>query len=321
MLNDTSGIDKLIHLQGIRRDILQTCIILNNRCDDYVARSFGYWSGLPQEERKATRARAAAMRVAVEKGGRGHIVLEDLLTNAPSAQLKHIVSNLAARRSYDKIKGDTEKDMSEAAGWLPASQWVKSVKGFGLLGLAKIIGETGDLSRRSTIEGRGYATKEKVWKRLGLAVINGERQQRKKGPEALLHRFKPERRAEVWIVGGSLLKAQWRNGKKEGVPPYALGPYGVVYGQRKAYTTALNQNGHYAERAAQIVASMRQKGKEPPKENVEGRFTAKHLDRDARRIMTKFLIENLWRVWNGKQPLEPHEIGLPRADLDGGMEA
>lgn len=81
---------------------------------------------------------------------------------------------------------------------LPVYPWVESVRGFGALGLAQIVGETGDLSN--------YDTPAKVWKRMGLAVINGGRQRRVTGDEAFEHGYNPARRSVMWVIGDSLLK-------------------------------------------------------------------------------------------------------------------
>ena len=62
---------------------------------------------------------------------------------------------------------------------------------------------------------------------------------------------------------------------KRSTPARAVGPYGEVYARRKERTAWSN-----------FIA------------------TPKHRDNDARRIMTKAVIEDLWRVWNGKLPRE-----------------
>jgi hypothetical protein len=165
---------------------------------------------------------------------------------------------------WDAHRNQTEKAMRKLARSLHVWPWVESVAGFGDLGLAIVIGETGDLSN--------YATKERVWKRLGLAVIDGERQQRKSSVEAAAaHGYNPKRRAEVWTVADSLFKHQWR-GAKDDLEPRPIGPYGAVYERRKLHTETRE-------------------------------WTPKHRDNDARRVMTKALMENLWRVWRGRPAL------------------
>ncbi len=98
-----------------------------------------------------------------------------------------------------------------------------------------------------------------------------------------------------------------KTGKPVAVPAHPLGPYGKVYGRRKEHTASINDVGGYAERAQAIVERMRREGKAPQAENVAGRLTRKHLDNDARRVMTKALVEAVWRVWNGKAALAGKE--------------
>ena len=258
---------QLQELQSRRRFCIKSQSRNDRSCEAFIARYLGYRPDLPEPERKAIWKEAAAMRRMVEKGGEGRHELVDQWTSALSACSPIILNSAVARAAWDKLRHDTERKMRDLAKTLPAWSWVKDVPGFGALGLGIIMGETGDLAN--------YATKEKVWKRLGLAVIDGERQQRKRDKDAAAaHGYSPSRRAEVWTVADSLFKHQWR-GEKNSVPAYAIAPYGEVYARRKAHTAWSNT----------IV-------------------TPKHRDNDARRIMTKAVVEDLWRVWHGKPPRE-----------------
>lgn len=140
-----------------------------------------------------------------------------------------------------------EKRLEGYAQKLSVWPWVDSVDGIGPLLLALIIGSTGDLSN--------YGTHPKVWKRMGVAVINGERQRKCKDKEkALLHGYNPRRRAIMWNVGECLIKAN-KNGK-----------YKKLYDDRKA------------------------------KKMAEG-LTRGHAHNDARRIIAKEFLEDLWGAW------------------------
>src|SRR5699024_9665846 len=86
---------------------------------------------------------------------------------------------LQARSILEPNRLNVEKMMAREAKKLPVAKWVDGIKGFGIGSLAAVIGETGDLNN--------YATHSKLWKRLGLAVIDGGRQRRVKGADALLH--------------------------------------------------------------------------------------------------------------------------------------
>nr|WP_314074606.1 hypothetical protein [uncultured Roseococcus sp.] len=251
-------IDALISYQRQR----QFCIISQSRidrsCESLLARVLGFTAEMEATQRKAVYAKAAAFRRAIEKGEPG--ASPELAPYSPLIQ-----QSAASRAAWDILRRNTEKEMQAIARRLPAWTWASGVLGLSAVGLASIIGETGDLAN--------YATKERVWKRLGLAVIDGISQQRRSGAEqAALHGFNPKRRAVVWNIGDVMLRAQWR-GARDDAPAHPIGPYGAVYGRRKAHTV-----------------------------NREG-WTPKHRDNDARRVMTKALIEDLWRVWHGMVPL------------------
>lgn len=281
------------------------CIVSQSRsdraCEAFVARYLGYRKSLPEAERDAIWERAAAMRKSVEKGGRtraddrqytaapaggeGQVLGEDLSGTALSACTPIILNSAVARRAWDNHRKQTQAQMEALARSLPVWPWVKSVAGFDARGLAIIVGEAGDLTDYGKDDREnGYGTHQRLWKRLGLAVIEGERQRRVSGIEAAAaHGYDALRRAEMWVLADSMFRWQW-GGAKEDRPAGAKGPYGEVYGRRKAHTATRD-------------------------------WKPKHRDADARRIMWKALIEDLWRVWNGKAPL--YGVPGPRDTIDG----
>ena len=252
------------------------CIKSQSRCDrsteSMIARFLGYRSDAAEKDRKAVWKQASAIRNMVEVG-EGHSVSDSQVRSALAACSLIIMLSAASRRGWDNHRTQVEKQMRQLAKQLPVWPWVEQVRGFGELGLAIIAAETGDLAN--------YATKERVWKRLGLAVIDGERQQRKTGVEAAAaHGYSPRRRAEVWsLFSDAMFRLQWAGDKDAdgknpvltkkpvAVPAHPIGPYGEAYARRKARTVTR-----------------------------EG-WTPGHRHNDARRIMTKVLIEDLWKVW------------------------
>lgn len=172
---------------------------------------------------------------------------------------------LESRALIEAQRKQTEKQMTEQAKTLPAAQWVESVRGFGMMGFASIVGEAGDLSN--------YANPAKLWKRLGLAVIKGERQQRKPGAEALEHGYSPERRSVIWTIGDSLFRAN--------------GDYSDLCRERKEYER---------EKAAEQGLTVCPAAKIPAngKENYR---SDGHVHNRAKRYMEKRLIRDLWRIW------------------------
>ncbi len=107
---------------------------------------------------------------------------------------------MVCRASLHREVLPVERRLKELVQKLPVFDWWDSIYGLGALGLAVIIAETGDLSN--------YANPAKVWKRMGVAVINGERQRKKRGDEALEQGYSPRRHSVLWVVSDSLLKKQ-----------------------------------------------------------------------------------------------------------------
>ena len=157
-----------------------------------------------------------------------------------------------AREPLLKSRASFEKWLSDLAKELPVATFVDKVKGFGHLGLAGIVGEVGDfMAYEKELDG--------IYKRAGLAVIDGERQRKHSNAEmALVHGYSPSRHAVFWTIGDSLLKAQ---GKEENA-----GPYRIVYDNRKVYE----------------------------RKRVE---TDGHAHNRALRYMTKRLVKDLYKEW------------------------
>ncbi len=198
---------------------------------------------------------------------------------------------LAAKEPLIEERKKLEKRLEQIVVMLPIWNWAKTVRGLGPISLASLLGETGDLAN--------YANPAKVWKRMGLAVFNGESQRRVTGDAAIEQGYSPIRRSIAWNIGECVIKAQWR---KEGG---ALGNAGKLYGEYKARISAANEAGTYAETATRIVTRMKKAGKKPLPENVAGRLTPGHINNRAKRYMTKKLIAQIWGEWNAKQlPLQ-----------------
>lgn len=111
-----------------------------------------------------------------------------------------------------------EKELASLASQLPVWTFIESIRGCGALGLALMIGATGDLSN--------YANPGKLWKRMGLALVGNERQRKCADVEkALAHGYNPRRRALMYMVGESLFML---NGE--------AGYYRQLCNARKAHT-------------------------------------------------------------------------------------
>lgn len=133
---------------------------------------------------------------------------------------------IEARGQLEKSRKAVEKRLVELAKKLPAHSFVDETPGMGSLGFAGIVGEAGYIG--------SYRNRSCFQKRMGLAVINGERQRKKSGDEAFDHGYNPSRRAVVWTIGDSLFKAQSSRGDKP------AGKYREIYDKRKAYEIEKN---------------------------------------------------------------------------------
>jgi hypothetical protein len=263
--------DGLVYLQRKRL----FCIKSQSRCDrsieSFIATLLGFKTDLDETGRKKLFNQAKAIRQKIEKAG------TDFDYGQWGEQIEGvcamIIKSAETRANWDKQRKEIEDEMRGFAKMLPAYPFVQTVKGFGDLGLAALVGEAGNLSN--------YPTVAKLWKRFGLAVMpDGCRQGmvpkylgREDRKAAWIERgYVGRRRAEVYaFVDDVMFRAQWRGEKEsdDGVvtPPHAIGTYGEIYNRKKQ---------EYLSR--------------------EG-WTPGHAENAARRYMAKCLLVDLWRAW------------------------
>lgn len=107
-----------------------------------------------------------------------------------------------ARKLLHPQKLAVERLMVQRVKDLPVFvSFVQPICGFGAIGLGQIVGEAGDLSL--------YANPAKLWKRMGLGLVNGERQRKcKDADKAAAHGYNPRRRSIMHVIGDSLIKKQ-----------------------------------------------------------------------------------------------------------------
>ena len=144
---------------------------------------------------------------------------------------------LQARAVLNEGRKSVEKRLLELTKELPPGvlEFVEQTRGFGMLGLAAIIGECGDLSN--------YAGPYKLNKRMGESVMpDGTRQRRVKGAAAIEHGYSGSRHSVIWTIGESLIKAS--------------GDYKKLYDERKAYEHERDpemSKGHAHNRAVRYM--------------------------------------------------------------------
>jgi hypothetical protein len=258
--------DRLIGFQGQRVFAIRMQVRCDNAAGAFVRTRLGFRTDLPEKERNRISAEARRIKEAVERGqGLSAVARQGQTDGVLAACSAVILASAASRKCWDEMRDDCEYQMEAFARQLPVWPFCNQVRGVGKLGLAVIVGEAGDLC--------GYPKHGHLWKRLGLAVIDGKRQGsvpanlgREERAEAWTERgYNPNRRAQVWsFLDDSLLRGQWRGGKDDG-PGYPLGPYGEKYARKKAEYLARDD----------IAAP----------------------DAAARRYMAKCFVRDLWREW------------------------
>lgn len=330
----SATVKAIMQQQQQRRYAIKVQIKLNNMLDDLIASSMGYRIQQTEKERRAVFDKATAFRQAIEKNV--DLAEKGKPTSDPPGATKemmywepNIVANKRARENYDKLRDQAEAMMEKLVVDTPVWPFVRDhVRGLGAKGLAVIVAEAGQPRITEDIRGlRGlgdYFTIAGLWNRLGYAVIDGRSQRKRSGKEeGLKQGYSPSRHAEIWAFCDDVMfRSQWlgqmaayrkaiaadveaaKHCEAVGIDPakvkdlddlreiaapfgitateHPLGPYGAVYGKRLAVTSQ------------RIV----------PTEHLgeQDKWTPMRCSRDARRVMTKALIVDLWRVWNGKPP-------------------
>lgn len=188
---------------------------------------------------------------------------------------------LESRALIETHRKAEEKTLEKLAKSLPIAEWVDQQKGLGHLSVGGVIGELGDLN--------DYTNPAKIWKRMGLAVINGGRQRKvANAEEALLHGYSPQRRSMMWNIGAALIKQQ--------------GPWRELYLHRLAveHQKALDEGLIPATSTAATVLSWEARGlpalTKITKPTAEHR-TAGHMNARSQRYIEKRLLRDMWKAW------------------------
>lgn len=208
---------ELVELQKIRKFAIKGQQWCNRRSEALIASHLGYNpAGGDEQSRKALFRRAAALRKGIERTEAAPVNVGLDSTFYSAGYTGMILASARSRQTWDEVRDKAEGAMQRSAKDLPVYPWAKTVRGFGERGLAIITAEaagfdevppgSGVLQRRLIGD---YRRIRNLYRRMGLAVIDGQRQRKMKSKEeADKQRYKPERRAECWTLAESLLKAQ-----------------------------------------------------------------------------------------------------------------
>lgn len=277
---------KLQELQRQRAWFIKTRNMVNNRLQATVAGEMGYSSGLDESERKKM---FAAAGTAIKQIVAGECEIEGL-----DGVEMIVLATHGAISVYEKKKKDIEKDMLATAKELPVAEWVQheDQRGFGLLFLAIVIGETGDL--------RNYANPGKVWRRLGCApftkddeTLCGATWRSRSGNKQGLTKlgkadwaefgYSPRRRSIAFLIGEGIVKQN------------SDGPYRQRYLDVKTASAETHPDWLICPKCSGSKET--EGGKKCQNCNGTGEVWM-HAHRHAMLLATKLLLKNLWKQWN-----------------------
>lgn len=110
---------------------------------------------------------------------------------------------LLSIQHFASARSKYEKELCKMTRKVPAHSFILETRGVGELSFAGMVGEAGDIG--------SYKSVSALWKRMGLAVIDGRRQMKRTNvEEAELHGYNPSRRSLMWNVGGGLIGGMGR---------------------------------------------------------------------------------------------------------------
>lgn len=266
-------IAELIEWQRRRVHAIRAQSQCDRSCDAYVSRYLGYHSGLPKAERLALMKQAAKMRAQVEKS-RGHVARDDRTADAPDeaggeGQASREDHSSGALTACLPIIVNT---IQSRAGWdalrKDAETRMREIaRSLPVWPTCEGVAGFADLGLACIVAEAGndlsaYPHYYHLWKRLGLAPFRGR---------AMSSFRKGELNKTEWSEAGY---SPMRRGRMAGDVGAALffakgrNDYGAVYTERRERTALTHPD-----------------------------WTPGHSDADARRIMLKALVADLWRWW------------------------
>lgn len=261
-------IESIIEWHRQRDDLLRAEGNLTRQIKAICRRAVGYHTLLPAAERKVKLAAAQALYDALERD-EAPFEVSGATLNLVVAR-KVISDSLHGAGRGKARRAGIEDSLTRLAKQLPVYQsFIEPLSGMGAIGLAQIVGEAGDLSK--------YANPAKLWKRMGLGVLNGERQRKCVDKEkAEAHGYSPKRRSVMFVIGDSLLRRP--------------GPYKDLYEIRKQVEIA-----KAATEGLEVVPAAK-----IPKGKAAQYRSQGHIHNRAKRYIEKRLLRNLWRAWRGQ---------------------
>jgi hypothetical protein len=267
-----STCQKLRELQRRKVAALKARIAIDNQLTALVAIELGYSAGLEEKERKALWAKAKEAIKAMTNGTGEKDALAGRVGSV-------VVATQQASNGFDEYLGRIEKEMQAMAKTLPIVAWASQQRGFGLLSLAAVVGECGDIG--------SYSGPAALQKRLGLAAIqhNGVTKMpstwRSSGglPAEVWSEagYSPRRRSIMYVIGECLVK---------------------------------QNDGEFRARYDQAKAAAKERHDD---------WTDGHCHNHAMLLTVKLLVKRLWQRWRGQlTDMPPRMPATPGGSLAAG---
>lgn len=257
-------IEELQELQVRRKHHIRAATRISNGVGALARRAMGWSPDAPDaEEIKKRAAKFVKASLAGKPAGDDEWIASGLAIDLVAASKQLAIAGAAER--------EIALRMEKLARGLPAYGFAKSVKGFGDMAFAVLVGEAGDIG---TYQPGGSPRKaEKLWKRLGLAPYHGHALSNWRRTGGLTAAeweylgYAPRRRAEVYaVIEDPLFRHQ----------AASCGPYHEVYLKRRRRTAETHPD-----------------------------WTKGHSHHDAKRVMVKALISDLWHEWRRAGVIQP----------------
>ena len=284
-------------LQRTRAWYLKSRIMVMNRLQATVAGTIGYHNGMTKAERRKVFAEAGKLIKLIQKGEVAHETYTIVMTTT------------GAINGFDEVKKSQEKEMLVLVKELPILQWVEHTnqRGFGLLMLGIIIGETGNLDN--------YANPAKLWRRMGCAPYTksdetlmgaswksrggktGKGLNKLKAVDWEEFGYSPRRRSIAFLIGEGLVKQN------------AEGPYRKRYIHGKVSSWDKHQH-ETKDDGWNWRDCLKCEGKGKISRKVCGTCggtgkTCGHAHSHGMLLCTKLLLKNLWLEWRDDIAYEP----------------
>lgn len=268
----------LIDLQVRRKFVIKLETATTNTCKALAARMCGFDASADEASREKIWKRA------------GSIISKALAQKPQAEENQHVAESIAADLEVvrlmllplDARRKEIENQMAEHALSLPVAPFIKTVAGFDARGLAVIIGEAGNLSNYPDKGRPASSGPACLWRRFGLATA--------KGHEAKAY--------STWRKMGGLSAEDWT---EAGYSPRRLGQlYGVVTVPLFMCKSKNKYGEVYIARRARTMMThpewyIDKNGK--AKISPSGEPSSAHAMEDAKRVMVKAFLEDLWKEW------------------------